>query len=133
MAKTRGNKPAFVEAYVLRKVKKVKVSGSKAPIRIYSRKSTILPNFVGLNFEVHNGKIFMGLFIQDSMIGYKFGEFVKTRFFKAHGGKKDKTGAKEKSGASKAKPAAGKSTSKPASKTAGKPAGKSKPATKGKK
>jgi small subunit ribosomal protein S19 len=94
MRKTRGNKPPFVDWYILEKVEKVKASGKKAPIRIYSRRSTILPQFVGLNFEVHNGKNFLPIFISENMIGYKFGEFIPTRFFKAHGG--DKTAAKGK-------------------------------------
>jgi len=95
MRKTRGNKPPFVDWYVLEKVEKLKASGKKAPIRIYSRRSTILPNFVGLNFEVHNGKTFISIFINEGMIGYKFGEFVPTRTFKGHSGDK----AKKKGGA----------------------------------
>ena len=84
----RGKKPHFVDSYVLRKFNKAQETGSKSPIRIYSRQSTILPMFIGTNFEVHNGKAFKKILILDSMVGYKFGNFVKTRFFKAHGGDK---------------------------------------------
>lgn len=96
MRKTRGIKPPFVDNYVLEKVDKAKAEGKKAPIRIYSRRSTILPQFIGLNFEIHNGKTFVALYVNDNMIGYKFGDFIPTRFFKAHGGDKSKIASKEK-------------------------------------
>lgn len=96
MYKTRGKKPPFVDWYVLDKVNKMKASEKKTPIRIYSRRSTILPNFVGLNFEVHNGKNFLPLYINENMIGYKFGAFIPTRVFKAHGGDKTKNRGEEK-------------------------------------
>lgn len=88
MRKTRGIKPPFVDSYVLEKVQKASQSEKKAPIKIYSRRSTILPQFVGLNFEIHNGKTFTPLYINENMIGYKFGEFVPTRTFKKHSGDK---------------------------------------------
>ncbi|MFN9115945.1 MAG: 30S ribosomal protein S19 [Bacteroidota bacterium] len=101
MRKTRGIKPPFVDAYVLEKVEKMVKLEKKAPIRIYSRRSTILPNFVGLNFEIHNGKNFVALYINENMIGYKFGEFIPTRIFKSHSG--DKASIKHKGGASTVK------------------------------
>jgi small subunit ribosomal protein S19 len=91
MRKTRGIKPPFVDAYVLDKVEKMSKSEKKSPIRIYSRRSTILPQFVGLNFEIHNGKTFAPLYINENMIGYKFGEFIPTRTFKGHSGDKPTT------------------------------------------
>ena len=103
MYKTRGQKPPFVEYYVLEKVEKAKASEKKSPIRIYSRRSTILPSFVGLNFEVHNGKTFVPIYINENMIGYKFGAFIPTRTFKAHSRAKAKASA-----APTAKPKGGK-------------------------
>jgi len=84
----RGNKPVFCAEYVVAKAKKAIAANSKTPIRIYSRSSVILPMFVGLVFEVHNGKSFKKIVVTEFMIGYRFGALVETRSFKAHGGDK---------------------------------------------
>jgi len=109
MRKTRGIKPPFVDWYILEKVEKVRNSERKnTPVKIYSRRSTILSQFVGFNFEVHNGKSFMPLYIIEGMIGYKFGEFIPTRKFVSHSGGKDprSKNAKNSKTAKTAKPAA---------------------------
>ena len=64
--------------------------GDKLPMKVYRRSSTIIPKFVGSNFLVHNGKTFVQIYINESMIGHKFGEFVFTRIFKGHSGVKAK-------------------------------------------
>lgn len=73
-------KLAFVDKYVLEKVNKSeKNKQSNSSIRIWSRRSTILPQWIGLIFEVYNGKSFITIKITDDMVGHKFGEFVETR------------------------------------------------------
>jgi len=64
--------------------------GSQTPIKTWSRASTILPEFVGLTFAVHNGRKFIDVFITEDMVGHKLGEFSPTTIFKGHGGKKAK-------------------------------------------
>ncbi|MDR0679271.1 MAG: 30S ribosomal protein S19 [Puniceicoccales bacterium] len=59
-------------------------SGSHKPIRTWSRRSTVTPDFVGLNFEVHNGKTFLLVRVTENMVGHKLGEFAPTRTFKGH-------------------------------------------------
>ncbi len=66
----------------------------KAPIKTYSRSSTIIPEFVNYTLDVHNGKTFIRVFIKDNMIGHKLGEFAATRIFKSHSGAKKKEGKK---------------------------------------
>ena len=77
-------KGPFVEGYVLKKAEKVRESGKNEVIKIWSRKSTILPQFVGLTFGVYNGKKHIPVFIQEGMVGHKLGEFVFTRTFRSH-------------------------------------------------
>ncbi len=77
-------KPPYVEASLFYKLQKALESKSKAPVRTYSRRSTILPTWVGLNIEIHNGKNFLPLYITEGMIGHKLGEFSPTRVFKKH-------------------------------------------------
>ncbi len=81
-------KGPFVDGYLLTKAAKVRESGRKDPIKTWSRRSTILPQFVGLNFAVHNGRKFVPVFVSEDMIGHKFGEFAPTRTFFAHSGDK---------------------------------------------
>ncbi len=81
-------KGPFVDGYLLAKAEKVRESGRKDPIKTWSRRSTILPQFVGLNFAVHNGRKFVPVFVSEDMIGHKFGEFAPTRTFYAHSGDK---------------------------------------------
>ena len=60
----------------------------RKPIQTWSRRSTITPDFVGLNFAVHNGKAFIPVYVTENMVGHKLGEFSQSRMFKAHGGSK---------------------------------------------
>lgn len=82
----------FVDGYLLKKVKEYQSSSKKIVIKTWSRRSTILPQFVGVNFAVHNGKKFVPVLVSDGMVGHKFGEFAPTRTFYGHGG--DKTAKK---------------------------------------
>ncbi len=77
-------KGAFVEASLMKKVLAMKDQPKKKAIKTWSRKSTIYPEFVGLNFEVYNGKSFLNVFVTDDMVGHKLGEFAPTRTFKQH-------------------------------------------------
>jgi small subunit ribosomal protein S19 len=78
----------FVDGYLLKKVKEYNSSSKKQIIKIWSRRSTILPQFVGVNFAVHNGKKFVSVLVSEGMVGHKFGEFSPTRTFYGHGGDK---------------------------------------------
>lgn len=77
-------KGAFIEASLLKKVEQMNASDKKKPIKTWSRKSTIFPEFIGNTFEVHNGKQFIKVFVTEDMIGHKLGEFAPTRSFKNH-------------------------------------------------
>jgi small subunit ribosomal protein S19 len=78
-------KGPFVDESLMKKVQSMIISGSKKPIKTWSRRSVILPDFVGLTISVHNGKTFQSLFITENMVGHKLGEFAPTRKFRAHG------------------------------------------------
>ena len=77
-------KGPFIDDHLQKKVDAVKKSGDRKPIKTWSRRSTISPEFVGLNFAVHNGKIFHNVFVVESMVGHKLGEFSPTRIFRKH-------------------------------------------------
>lgn len=77
-------KGAYAEPSLLKKVEVANASTSKKPIKTWSRRSQIFPNFVGLTFEVHNGKTFIKVYVTEDMIGHKLGEFALTRNFKMH-------------------------------------------------
>lgn len=81
-------KGPFVEKSLLKKVEVARMSGKNTVIKTWSRRSTILPNMIGLTFGVHNGQKFIPVLVTDQMIGHKLGEFAPTRLFKAHGGDK---------------------------------------------
>ncbi|GJL85935.1 MAG: 30S ribosomal protein S19 [Micavibrio sp.] len=81
-------KGPFVEKSLLKKVDEARNSGKNTVIKTWSRRSTILPNFVGLTFGVHNGKKFIPVLVSDQMIGHKLGEFSPTRTYKGHGADK---------------------------------------------
>lgn len=83
-------KGPFVHYSILEKVAKMKTAGTNAVIKTWSRATTILPEFVGLTFAVHNGKAFPEVLITEDKVGHKLGEFVFTTIFKKHGGKKAK-------------------------------------------
>ncbi|MGI9382545.1 MAG: 30S ribosomal protein S19 [Methyloligellaceae bacterium] len=78
------SKGPFVDGYLLKKAEKARASGSNAVIRIWSRRSTILPQFVGLTFGVHNGQKHIPVLVTEDMIGHKFGEFAPTRTYHGH-------------------------------------------------
>jgi len=77
-------KGPFVDDHLLRKVLKAKETGDRKPIRTWSRRSTIIPEMVGLTFQVHNGRKFIPVFVTENMVGHKLGEFAPTRTFYGH-------------------------------------------------
>ncbi|MFA4944996.1 MAG: 30S ribosomal protein S19 [Lentisphaeria bacterium] len=78
-------KGPFVDSHLLERVEKSVKTGSKLPIKTWSRRSMILPEFVGQTFAVHNGKIFATVFVTENMVGHRLGEFSLTRTFRTHG------------------------------------------------
>ncbi len=102
-------KGPFVDHHLMNKVDKLNSSGKKNPIKTWSRRSMILPDMVGHTFEVHNGRKFLSVFVSESMVGHRLGEFSPTRLFKGHGSKKiaeAATAAAAPAAASAAAPAA---------------------------
>ena len=87
MARSVGKGP-FVELSLLKKAEAAQEATKRAPIKTWSRRSTILPQFVGLTFGVYNGRKFIPVLVTENMIGHKFGEFSPTRTFFGHGGDK---------------------------------------------
>lgn len=83
-------KGPFIEKSLLKKVETARAAGKNTVIKTWSRRSTILPNMVGLTFGVHNGNKFIPVIISDQMIGHKLGEFAPTRKYTGHGDKKTK-------------------------------------------
>ena len=82
-------KGPFVDAHLEKKVEASRATNDKRPIKTWSRRSTILPDFVGLTIAVHNGKQHIPVYVSENMVGHKLGEFALTRTFKGHtGGKK---------------------------------------------
>jgi small subunit ribosomal protein S19 len=77
-------KGPFVDGYLLRKAEAARASGRHEMIKIWSRRSTILPQFVGLNFGVYNGQKHIPVLVNEEMVGHKFGEFAPTRMFYGH-------------------------------------------------
>jgi small subunit ribosomal protein S19 len=80
-------KGPFVDPKLFMKVEKLDSAGTKAPIKTWARRCTIVPGFVGHTFMVHNGKIHVKVFVTEDMVGHKLGEFSPTRTFRGHGGK----------------------------------------------
>jgi small subunit ribosomal protein S19 len=87
-------KGPFVDGYLLKKAEDARSSGRNQVIKTWSRRSTILPQFVGLTFGVHNGHKFIPVLVNENMVGHKLGEFSPTRTFDAHSG--DKKASAEK-------------------------------------
>ena len=87
-------KGPFVEASLVDKIVKAKSTNQKTPIKTWSRRSMITPDFVGLTFSVHNGKIVNPVFVTENMVGHRLGEFALTRTFKKHGAHTAKAEAK---------------------------------------
>lgn len=81
-------KGPFVDDHLMKKVFKAKETGDRRVIKTWSRRSTIVPDFVGLTLAVHNGKKFIPVFISENTVGHKLGEFAPTRTFYGHGGDK---------------------------------------------
>lgn len=79
-------KGPFVDEKLLHKVSRQIEAGTRDPIRTWARRCTIIPEFVGFTFLVHNGKIFNKVFVTEDMVGHKLGEFSLTRTFKGHAG-----------------------------------------------
>ena len=96
-------KGPFVDHFLLAKVEKQNIGGSKRPIKTWSRRSMIIPDMIGHTFEVHNGRKFITVFVSENMVGHRLGEFSPTRVFKTHGSKK----IAEAAAAATAGPAAG--------------------------
>ncbi|MGY5139266.1 30S ribosomal protein S19 [Mycoplasmopsis gallinarum] len=84
-------KGPFADEHLLKKVDAiVEGKAKKAPIKTWSRRSTIFPSFIGLTFQVHNGNKFIDVYVTDEMVGHKLGEFAPTRTFSGHGADKGK-------------------------------------------
>ena len=81
-------KGPFVELHLLKKAEEAQDKNSRAPIKTWSRRSTILPQFVGLTFNVYNGQKFIPVSVNEDMVGHKLGEFAPTRNFPGHAGDK---------------------------------------------
>jgi small subunit ribosomal protein S19 len=79
-------KGPFIDEHLLKKVTTQKEQVSKKIIKTWSRRSTVIPEMVGMNFGVHNGKVFIPVFVTENMVGHKLGEFAPTRTFKMHSG-----------------------------------------------
>ncbi len=107
-------KGAFIDDHLLRKVSAAQRTNDRKPIKTWSRRSTVTPDFIGLNFAVHNGRAFLPVFVTENMVGHKLGEFSPSRIFKKHGGIK------------KAESPTGKGAAPPASAVSAAPAAKAK-------
>lgn len=83
----------FIDEKLLEKVTKAKSTGDRKAIKTWSRRSTVIPEMVGMNFEVHNGKKHVAIYVVEAMVGHKLGEFAPTRVFKGHSSKKGATAA----------------------------------------
>ena len=86
-------KGVYVDEKLAGKAKIAKDRNDRKPIKTWSRRSTIIPDFVGLTFAVHNGKAFNSVFVTENMVGHKLGEFSPTRVFRKHSGAKEAAAA----------------------------------------
>lgn len=77
-------KGPFVDLHLLKKVESVRATSDKRPVKTWSRRSVVLPEFVGLTIAVHNGKQHVPVYVSENMVGHKLGEFSLTRTFKGH-------------------------------------------------
>ena len=93
MARSRKKGP-FVDRHLMKKVEDLNKAGQRRAIKTWSRRTTITPEFVGMTFNVHNGKVFNAVFVTENMVGHKLGEFSFTRTFKKHGAHTAKAEAK---------------------------------------
>ena len=83
-------KGPYFDITLFKKVKKSKEENSKTPIKTWSRRSTVIPDFVGVTISVYNGKSFIPVYVTEDMVGHKLGEFSPTRTFRGHGGNRKK-------------------------------------------
>lgn len=88
-------KGPYVEPKLMKKVEQIIATGDKKMLKTWSRRSTIMPEFIGLTFAVHNGKKFVPVFVTENMVGHKLGEFSPTRTFKGHSGSEKTTSVKK--------------------------------------
>ena len=88
-------KGPFVDLHLVKKVEAARATNDKRPIKTWSRRSTVLPDFVGLTIAVHNGKQHIPVFVTENMVGHKLGEFSHTRTFKGHSGDKKAAAARK--------------------------------------
>ncbi|QQS16555.1 MAG: 30S ribosomal protein S19 [Neisseriales bacterium] len=87
MARSQKKGP-FVDLHLLKKIDTARATNDRRPIKTWSRRSTVLPDFVGLTVAVHNGRAHVPIYVSESMVGHKLGEFALTRSFKGHTGDK---------------------------------------------
>jgi len=78
-------KGPYVDPKLAEKVERMMRSGGKRPIKTWSRRSVITPDFVGFTFSIHNGRAFTSVYVTENMVGHKLGEFAPTRLFRKHG------------------------------------------------
>ena len=109
-------KGPFVDPSLIKKVEKQKNQTNKTPIKTWSRKSTIIPEFVGISFLIHNGKKFIPIKISEEMVGHKLGEFSPTRQFSGHTPADKKAAQEEAAGATTTAPKASTGAAAPAAK-----------------
>jgi small subunit ribosomal protein S19 len=88
-------KGPFVDGHLLNKIEAARKTGDKRPVKTWSRRSTVLPEFVGLTIAVHNGKQHIPVYVTENMVGHKLGEFALTRTFKGHAADKKVAPAKK--------------------------------------
>ena len=88
-------KGPYVDEKLMKKVMAQKSAGAKAPIKTWARNSQIAPEFVNHTFSVHNGRIFINVFVSEHMVGHRLGEFAPTRVFRGHGKITEKATAKK--------------------------------------
>ena len=86
-------KGPFADHHLVAKVEKARATNDKRPIKTWSRRSTVLPDFVGLTIAVHNGKQHIPVYVTENMVGHKLGEFSPTRMFRGHSGRKAEAAA----------------------------------------
>jgi small subunit ribosomal protein S19 len=90
------SKGPFVADHLIKKVMAQKGQPNPKPIKTWARSSTVIPDMIGLKFQIHNGKIFHEVLIEENMVGHKLGEFSPTRIFKGHSGKLAKAASEKK-------------------------------------
>lgn len=89
-------KGPYVANHLMKKVEEAAASNNKRPIKTWSRRSTILPEMIGITIAVHNGKLHVPIFVTENMVGHKLGEFAATRTFRGHSGDRKAKGADDK-------------------------------------